>query len=51
MPKIYVLTKNKKNIIFHPKINVFTAVKYRSILHGHVLVMASLELLYTETFR
>ena len=36
----YVLSKNKKNItIFHLKIIVFTAVKNRLILHGHVFVM------------
>ena len=38
--KIYVLSKNKKNIrIFHLKIIIFIAVKYCRILHGHVCVM------------
>ena len=33
VPKIYVLSKNKKNVtIFHLKIIIFTAVKYCSIL-------------------
>ena len=42
MPSINVLSKNKKNIIiFHLKINIFTAVKYCCILHGHVCIMAS----------
>ena len=32
--------KTEKNIIiFHLKINIFTAVKYCCILHGHVFVM------------
>ena len=31
--------KKGKKIIFHLKITIFTAVKYRSILHGHVRVM------------
>ena len=36
---IYVLSKNKKNItIFRLKIFIFSAVKYRSILHGYVCV-------------
>ena len=40
VPTIYVLSKNKTNIIFfHLKIINFTAVKYCSILHGHVFVM------------
>ena len=39
-PQSIFLSKNKKNItIFHLKIIIFTAVKYRSILHGHVGVM------------
>ena len=47
---IYVLSKNKKNsTIFHLKITTFTAVKYCSILHGHVCVMMSMESpCYTE---
>ena len=37
---INVLSKNKKNIIiFHLKIIIFSAMKYRCILHGHVCVM------------
>ena len=40
VPTIYVLSKNMKNItIFHLKIIIFTAVKYHSILHGHIGVM------------
>ena len=40
--QIYVLSKNKKNITFFQlKITIFTAVKYCSILHGHVCVMFS----------
>ena len=40
----YVLSKNKKhNTLFHLKIDVFTAVKYRSILHRHVFVMKPIE--------
>ena len=40
VPTIYVLSKNKKNVsFFHLKITIFTAVKYCSILHGHVCVM------------
>ena len=34
-----VLSKNKKNIIFHLKIIVFTAVKNCCILHRDVIVM------------
>ena len=42
VPTINVLSKNKKNIKkFHLKIIIFTAVKYCSILHGHVCVMFS----------
>ena len=37
VPTIYVLSKNKTKItIFQLKIIIFTAVKYRSILHGRV---------------
>ena len=37
---INVLEQKKKYIvIFHPKINIFTAVKYFCILHGRVCVM------------
>ena len=37
---IYVLSKNKKNItICHLKINIFTAVTYRNILYGRVILM------------
>ena len=32
----------KNIIIFHLKIIIFTAVKYHSILHGHVCVMNSI---------
>ena len=40
MPTIYVLSKHKKNItICHLKINIFTAVTYRNILFGRVIVM------------
>ena len=40
LPTIYVLSKNKKNVtFFHLKITIFTAVKYCSILHGHVCVI------------
>ena len=40
VPTIYVLSKNKKKYQnFHLKIIIFTAVKYCSILHGHVCVM------------
>ena len=43
VPTIYVWSKNKNNIkIFHLKIIIFTAVKYCSILHGHVCVMVIL---------
>ena len=39
-PPIDVLSKNKKDIKnFHLIIIIFTAVKYCSILHGHVCVM------------
>ena len=32
--------KNKKNVIFfHLKNTIFTAVKYCSIMHGHVCLM------------
>ena len=31
--------KNKKNVIFHLKINIFTAMKYFCIFHGRVCVM------------
>ena len=42
MPTINVLSKNKKNITFcHLIIAIFTAMKYHSILHGHVCVMES----------
>ena len=35
------LRKSKKyNIIFHLKINIFTAVKYCCIFHGRVCVMS-----------
>ena len=34
--------KKKKNIIFHLKINIFTAMKYCCILHGRVCVMCYL---------
>ena len=35
------LSKNKKNLTFlHLKTTIFTAVKYCSILHGHVCVMS-----------
>ena len=38
---IYVLSKNKKNITnFHLKIIIFRAVKYCSLLHMLVFVMA-----------
>ena len=37
---INVLEQKKKYIvIFHPKIKIFTAVKYCCILHGRVCVM------------
>ena len=37
---IYVLSKNKKNIIFFPlKIFISYNLKHRCILHGHVFVM------------
>ena len=37
---INVLSKNKKDItFFHLNITICTAVKYRSILHRHVIVM------------
>ena len=40
---IYVLSKIKKYLtFFHMKITIFTAVKYCSILHGHVCVMRSI---------
>ena len=42
MPKIYVLSKNEKNVKkFLLKIIIFTAVKYQSILHRRVFVMHS----------
>ena len=35
-----ILAKNKKNItIFHLKINIFTALKNRGILHRRVIVL------------
>ena len=37
---MYVLSKNKKIIIsFYLKFFIFTTVKNRCILHGHVFVM------------
>ena len=37
--------KNKKSItIFHLKILIFSGVKYRSILHGHVCLMVPAKL-------
>ena len=38
---VYVLSQNKKNItfFFHQKFFIFTAMKYYSILHGHVNLM------------
>ena len=40
VPTIYVLSKNKKmSHFFHLKIQVFTSVKYCSILHGRVFVI------------
>ena len=33
--------KEKKILIFHSKIDIFTAVKYCSIFHGRVMVMTS----------
>ena len=40
VPTINVLSKNKKNItFFHLKILIFTALKTRSVLHGHDFVM------------
>ena len=37
---ITFLSKNKKSIKnFHLKIIIFTALKNRSVLHGHVFVM------------
>ena len=40
VPTINILGQKKKNIIvFHLKINIFTAVKYCYILHGRVCVM------------
>ena len=42
VPTIYVLSKNKKNVtLLHLKIIIFTAVKYRSLLYGRVIVMVS----------
>ena len=42
-PQSMFKSKKKKNIIiFHPKINIFTAVKYCCILHGRVCVMSDL---------
>ena len=36
-----VLSKNKKNVTFFlQKITIFTAMKYCSILHGHVCIMS-----------
>ena len=35
----FTAKKTKKNIIFHLKIVIFTAVKYCCILHGRVCVM------------
>ena len=38
------MSTNKKNIkFFHLKMNIFTAVKYCCILHGHVFVMKDTE--------
>ena len=45
-PQSMFCAKIKKNIkIFHLKIDIFTAVKYRCILHGHVFLMKWLEIL------
>ena len=41
--------KNEKNIIFHLKIEIFTAVKYCCILHGRVCVM--LAFLYLQRIK
>ena len=42
VPTINVLEQKKKDIIiFHLKINIFTAVEYCCILHGCVCVMIS----------
>ena len=40
VPTIYVLSKNKNIIIFYLKFFIFTAVKNRCVLHGHVFVIA-----------
>ena len=43
-PQSMFWSKNKKNITtFHLKIVIFIAVKYCSILHGHVCVMQNLQ--------
>ena len=54
-PQSMLKSKKKKNIlIFHLKINIFTAVKYNCILHGRVWVMSvrifAIELLFKSTF-
>ena len=48
VPTNYVLSKNKKNVtFFHLKIQVFTPVKYCSILHGRVFIIGRI-LVLTE---
>ena len=43
VPTFYVLSKNKKKVtFFHLKLQVFTAMKNCSILHGRVIVMSAL---------
>ena len=42
--------KKKNIIIFHQKINIFTAVKYCCILHGRVCVMSTLLLVLGVSF-
>ena len=42
-PQSMFFSKNKKSIkTFHVKILIFTALKNRSVLHGHVFVMGFL---------
>ena len=42
--------KKKNIIIFHLKINIFTAVKYCLILHGHVCVMYDSQVSYNKGY-
>ena len=40
-PQSMIYSKRENIIIFHLKMNIFTALKYCCILHGRVCVMCS----------